>query len=214
MWWLAACGGPGADELLRRHDLDGAAAAWEKQTGAPLDVDHRVADVLSTRAAKDPTITVALLAGTMEAVRLLERAPDRGSKVVDRPFDSFSTLGGAIEKVARGSFVVAVGRSELPSDRDPYFANGDLPWSGGRLVGWERDKLDTLARTLEDRPPVRLVTIALRDSSCEQFLFVERAHDAWWVRSATDPNAAAALLIVADGGAVVPGRGVCPAGTP
>ncbi|MFZ5475525.1 MAG: hypothetical protein ACOZNI_02015 [Myxococcota bacterium] len=215
MWCLLlllACTRPDPDARLRAHDLDGAAAAWEKRHGTRLDVDHPVADVLATRAARDPSITAATVADTMEAVRALEASPRLGARDADVPFERWEDLLVAAGKLGEPPLIVAVGRSEGVHDKDPWTAGGDLPFRDGRVVGWARraagegtEALAALGRRLDANPPAKLVTVALRDARGAVAFYARKEADGWWVRWTTDPEAAGALLRLMEAGRGTPG---------
>lgn len=189
---------PDPDALLRRHDLDGAAAAWEARTGTPLDADHPVADILATRAGRDPSVDTADVADALDAVHLLEGLA-LGLKSVDLPVPSMEALFGAMEAASPPPRLVVVGRAETRLDRDPWLHGGALPWRGGRVVGWAREDLAALGARIDRDPPPRTTSIAFRAGSGAGptgtlWLVVRRDPGAWWALSASDPEAAGRLI--------------------
>jgi hypothetical protein len=206
MWWvlLLGCSTPDPDSLLRTHQLDGAADAWAKLHGERPDIDHRVMDVLGTRAAHDPTITFASALSTLQAVRLLERNPGWGNQELDTGFDRPSDLLAAAAAVGRPSAFVAVGRSETGLDRDPY-VDGAIPWARGRLVGFAPPDVTALGRRLDDDPPARLVTFAFEDGTGWFSLSCERRPDGWWTINSNNVAAAGRLVQAASWGRDNPG---------
>lgn len=150
---LAACGAPDPDALLRKGDLDGAAAAYAERAGAPLDVAHPVAEVLAGRARSDATVTTTTIADAMDAVRFLEQAPIIRVQHLDLDFDRFEDLGAALDALAEGDALFVVGRSEGLGDKDPYLMGGALPWKGGRVVGWARRDMAALGKSVDANPP-------------------------------------------------------------
>jgi hypothetical protein len=214
MWSLAlvfACSTPDPDALLRAHDLDGASAAWAKAHGSPLDTDHVVADVLSRRSARDPSITARSLAETMEAIRALEGAPRARARQVDHPFERWEDVMAGAAALGQPPMLVAVGRSETPADQDP-FTGGALPFSEGRLVGFARrgagegpEALIALGRELDADPPTKLVTVVVRTARGEVALFVVREGTGWNAKYSTDPEVAVALMRAAEAAKAAPG---------
>lgn len=202
---LVGCADPDPDALLRRHDLDGAAAAWAARHGGQrLDVDHAAAEALATRASTDPTITAATVADAMEAVRLLDANP-LGAKDVDSPFPSMSALCGAVERAFPGPWLVAVGRPEVRTDKDPYSAGAALPWTGGRVAGWARTDLAAFGARIDADPPARKGVLAIRTGAGDFWVLLRRDPDGWWVLGASDLDAARRLL-----GAIPAGASAAP----
>lgn len=195
---LAACGAPDPDALLRKGDVDGAAAAYAERAGAPLDVKHPVAEVLAGRARSDATVTTATIADAMDAVRFLEQAPIIRVQHLDLDFDRFADLGAALDALAEGDALFVVGRSEGLGDKDPYLMGGALPWKGGRVVGWARRDMAALGKSVDENPPAKLVVVGIRDATGEVYLNVERRDGAWVALSASDAKAAARLVLAAN----------------
>lgn len=197
MWLLLlACRGPDPDALLRKHDLDGAAAAWTARTGEVVSFDHTVADILAQRAAHDPAITTAYVVEALAAARLLDLCPRRGLAGLDLGFTGMEQVFGAAQALADGPLLVAVGRSSVVSDRDPYLG-GPLPFANGRIVGWASADAPDLGRRIDAEPPLRLVTVSLRDGRDGFCLTAEHRPDGWWATAASDGAVAARLLTAA-----------------
>ncbi|MDP2311094.1 MAG: hypothetical protein Q8P18_34055 [Pseudomonadota bacterium] len=201
---LACKSPPDPDARLRAGDLEGAAVAWEALHGSPLDVAHPAAVSLAARAPRDPSITAALLVDTLEAVRLLEQAPVKRTEELDLTFDRFTDLGAALDALAEGPAMVAVGRSETFADRDPYTTDAPLPWKGGRLVGFAltpsippAGPFEALGAALDANPPAKLVTVGVSDVSGILYLNVERRDGTWWAISASNGRAGARLVLAA-----------------
>lgn len=202
-----ACSAPSApdpDARLRAGDLQGTAAAWEAVHGAPLDVVHPAAEALAARAPRDPSITAAVLVESLDALRLLEDAPVKRTEVLDLTFDRLADLGAALQALGEGPTMFAVGRSESPMDRDPYTTDAELPWKGGRLVGYAytvpggaSGTFAALGAKVDANPPAKLVTIAARDATGSVFLNVQRQGDIWSVISASNAHVGARLLLAA-----------------
>jgi hypothetical protein len=187
---LLACAPPDPDALLRRGDLAGAAAAWRARSGHDADVDHPVADILARRAATDPEITMASVLAEVAAARLLELAPRLGNRALDvGEIASLAALLGGCRP--SGAWLVSVGRSEVPADRDPL-AGGALPFAQGRIVGHAADV--TAARALGARldadPPARRTLVASQDRRGQAILSLEHRDGAWWGVSSPDPESA------------------------
>ncbi len=187
------------DERLREHDLAGAAAAWAALHGEPLDLSHPAADALVRQSASNPSITAALIAETMRAVRLVESAPDTRTQEVDIPLESLTAYASCTVAILANSsrsatpnWLVAVGRSEVPVDVDP-FVGGPTPFHGGRIVGWASDAaaLTTLFARIDKDPPPRKVTLSLHGSGTDLHLFLTYRNGAWWALSASDAASAA-----------------------
>jgi hypothetical protein len=198
MWiLLLACRAADPDALLRRHDLDGASAAWTAKTGEEVDLDHTVADILAQRAAHDPSVTTAYTIEAVTAARLLDSCPRRGLATLDIGFASLASVFQAAEALANGGVRVAVGRSTLVSDRDPYMG-GPLPFASGRIVGWAGADAAAFGRAVDAEPPLRLVTVALRDQNGAFCFTAEHRPDGWWSTATSDAPAAARLLAAAE----------------
>ncbi len=194
--WLLGCA-PDPDARLRDGDLAAAASASARR-GVPLDIDHPVAEILAVRARTDATITTASIADAMEAVRFLEQAPIIRKQGLDLSFARFEDLGAALDALAEGPALLVVGRSENLADKDPFLMGGDLPWKGGRLVGWARTDLAALGRRLDADPPPKLVVVGVRDDSGSVYLNIERRDAAWWPVAASDAVVAARLVLAAE----------------
>lgn len=192
---------PDVDALLRAHDLVAAAQAFEAEYGKPLDLSHPAADALVRRMATEPGITAEQIAETMRAVRLVESAPDTRTQELDIPFDhlldyasctaSLLSASAAKNSDRSDTWLVAVGRSELPVDADP-FIGGPTPFHGGRVVGWAGD-LPTLAAlfaAIDKDPPPRKVTLSMHGAS-DLHVFLTHRNGAWWSVSASDAAAGA-----------------------
>lgn len=201
---LLACAKPDPDAALRRHDIDGAAAAWKALHGEEVDLNHGLVDVLATRSEGDPTITMAYTLDALDAARLLDRGPRRGTGSLDTGFEKLETVLAGAAALASGPWLFAVGRSEHPGDADPY-VNGALPCSLGRIVGWTRTDAAALGRTVDGNPPGRLVTLALRDTTGDLWITMEHRPGSWWTTASSDPAAAARVIAAgeryAEGGA-------------
>ena len=188
---LAACRPADPDALLHAGDLPGAGAA------ARVDVAHPVGDLLAFRARTDPSVTIEGIADAVDAVRLLEGAPVVRTQPLDLSFARMEDLGAALEALAEGPSILAVGRADGRGDGDPY-TGGPIPWRGGRVVGWARHDLAALGKQVDADPPPRLVTVAARDATGSVFLGVERREGAWWILSVADPEAAARVVLAAE----------------
>lgn len=201
---LLGCGAPDPDALLRRHDLDGASAAWERLHGEPLDVDHRAVDALATRAARDPGITTAYVAEAMRAVRLVEAVPEAGLADVDAPFSSMEALLRGVERGVRGPLLVAVARPETRADGDPYVQDAPLPCRGGRVIGWAQTDLAALGARIDADPPGRKVVVAVRGAEGDFWMVVRRDLEGWWLVGATNREGASRVLSASAAGATAP----------
>jgi hypothetical protein len=203
---LACSAPPDPDARLRAGDLPGAAAAWEAKNGAPLDVAHPVAVVLSLRAPRDPSITTATIAETVAVTRFLESMPAVRSKPLDLVFDHMADLGAALDALAMPPALVVVGRSENASDTDPFTSpRALLPWKGGRIVTWASvaagaapGAFEALGALIDANPPVNLVTIAMRDATGHLHLTMELRAGAWFAAGASDAYVGARVVLAAD----------------
>jgi hypothetical protein len=195
---LAACGPADPDARLRAGDLPGAAEAHAAKHGVPLDIEHPIAEILATRARADTTITTAAIADAVEAARLLEQAPMIRLKSLDLSFARFEDLGAALDALAEGPALLAVGRAENLGDKDPYLTGGDLPWKGGRISAYGRASLATVGRGLDAHPPPKVVVVGMRDATGEVYVNVEWRDGAWWSVASATPEAAARLLLAAE----------------
>lgn len=192
----AGCRAPDPDALLRRHDLDGAATAWEQVHGERVSLDHTVADILAQRAATDPGITMPVVLDTLDAVRTLDATAHPGTEALDTGFDRLADLLGAAEILAAPPFLVVVGRSETRLDKDPYLG-GALPWARGRVVGWARRDAAAFGARIDADPPLRLVTVLARDATGAVSIGLEHREGAWWTLNAADAHTAARLVAAA-----------------
>ncbi len=207
---FACSGPPDPDARLRAGDLDGAAAAWQSVHGVPLDIAHPAAVSLAARAPRNPAVTTALLADTLDAVRFLEQAPVKLTQALDLTFDRLADLGAALDILGVGPTLLVVGRSETPVDPDPYTTNADLPWKGGRLVGFAFTEvtsgsppaapgpLQAFGARVDANPPANLVTLGLRDGTGEVYLNAERGQGTWVVISASNAGVGARLVLAAE----------------
>lgn len=196
MLWLVACAAPDPDALLRAHDLDGAAEAWARSHESSLDPRYPASDVLSRRAARDPTITTALVVETVDALKLLDAAPQVGLKNMDLPLERLSDLAVCTPTMLRSPWLVAIGRSDTPADADPY-EGGPLQWKRGRLVGFAStaDAITRLYAAVDKDPPPRLTTVAVRADASTFFLFLGRRDGGWTLATTTDVDAATRYLL-------------------
>ncbi|MFN7143169.1 MAG: hypothetical protein ACK4YP_05290 [Myxococcota bacterium] len=195
---LAACGAPDPDALLHKGDLDGATVAYAERAGAPLDVEHPVAEILAGRARSDATVTTGAIADAMDAVRFLEQAPIIRTQGLDLTFDRFEDLGAALDVLAEGDALLVVGRSEGLGDKDPYLMGGALPWKGGRVVGWARRDMKAFGKSIDANPPPKVLVVGVRDATGAVYVNVERRDGVWAALSSSDAKAAARLVLAAD----------------
>lgn len=196
---------PDPDALLRAGDLDGVAVAWEALHGTALDVRHPAAQALAIRAPRDPSITAATLVDTLLAIRFLENAPLTRTETLDFTFTSLADFGAALDVLADGPAMMAVGRSETRADKDPYTTNAPLPWKGGRLVGHARKPasgasgaFEAFGATVDANPPVKLVTIGLADSTGMVYISIERREGRWFVLGTSDAHVGARLVLASE----------------
>jgi hypothetical protein len=206
---FACSGPPDPDARLRAGDLDGAAAAWQSVHGVPLDIAHPAAVALAARAPRNPAITTVVLAATVDAVRFLDKAPATRTEALDLTFDRLADLGAALDILGVGPTLLVVGRSRTPVDPDPYTTNADLPWRGGRLVGFASGApsgpppaapgpIEAFGATVDANPPAKLVTFGIRDGTGHVYMNAERQYGIWVVISASNARVAARLLLAAD----------------
>lgn len=194
---LVGCEPRDPDALLRNGDLAGAAEAAAAR-GAPLDVDHPIAEILALRARTDATITAGTLAEAVAAARLLEQGPILRTAPLDLSFARLGDLGAVLAALAEGTPMFAVGRSEARSDKDPYLLGGALPWKGGRLVAWGSAELAAVGAKVDADPPAKLVTVGVADATGALWLGLERREGAWWVVHTSDREAGARLVLAAE----------------
>ena len=219
---LLGCGSPSPDALFQAHDYAGAEAAWARASGEPVHLDETVSDLLLLR---NPKLTVAEAAPAVAAWRLLEDAPVRSRMAVEQPFARVDALIAAAQEVASRPLDLVVGRSEGRGDGDIYVDGTPLPFSGGRMHGWQtwlsRPALGAkgagtgadLSARLEANPPSRLLTLALRDPTGSLWLWAEHTPDGWMLKAASSFPATDRVLRVLNGvGGVKAHAGLRPEG--
>ncbi len=190
---LSACAKPDPDALLRAARVDDAVAAYKAQTGRTLDLNHHGADGLARRAPRDPSMTCAELERRILPAELLDQTPLVGRRTLEMSFPKLGpVLAAAFDA---GGTLVAVGRSQNPSEREVE-DGGDLRWVDGRVVGGaqSRDEALTLGDRLDASPPPRLVTVGMTDGRGTVFFTMKRDGDVWLTINSLSPDAAAAWI--------------------
>ncbi len=202
MWWFLACSpSPDADALLRAGKVDEALVA----AGSSATSRMPSVDALSRRARGEPWITVPVILDFAAADALLSAAPTRGLQSLDVTFDRWQAMGACTAARLITPWRVAVGRSAVPADPDPYQPQGPfagVPYEGGRIVGAATlpAELDALFAQLDARPPARRVTVVLADERGRLAVHLEHRDAAWWAVSANDAVTGAAWIAACGAG--------------
>lgn len=196
MWWLLACSpAPDADALLRAGRVDEALAA----AGATVDPRLASVDALSRRARSEEWITVPVLLDFAAADALLTAAPTRGLQALDVGFQRWSPMVACTAGRLASPWRVAVGRTTVPADPDPYHPQGPfsgVPYASGRIVGTATDttSLGALFAQVDARPPSRRVTVVLADPRGQLAVHLDHRDTGWWAVSSNDAGAGAAWV--------------------
>ncbi len=155
--------------LMRSQDLERLAKELGQRRDIMLNPMHPTARILAAQALHNPALDWRQFVDGTHAAELIESFYAQETAEFDRRIKQPQNLIGQLVRLTEGQPVeVAIARTTLATDKDPYLTPGEIPaWDHRRRIiayatGRTQDDLAAASHALAQRSTLKTLTVAIR----------------------------------------------------